>query len=709
MHLLHRIFHTNRPVVRTALLLAFLAALIGMFWVGQFTLKASASGTYTLDLVGTTAWDGWWCQGTSGTCNFTCDASNVGRGCYTTTCLNTYQTAPDGSTGNIWVNDYTCNYNAPGCTPSTACAANTCEGLACSDGCGGQVGGTKNCNAACTASNVCGQSNSGTMQDSVCSASAPALPFNYGWACNSYANSCGQTSSGTTGCDGVTCNAGPPPPDPSYYGAGCTSAPNNCGNKNSGIMDCNNTCNAVPPADDPSCNPLPDVTAGTTTPASASLNQDTYFFSTISNIGTAAASNFKNTFEVWYTDPQTGDRISRYPATPTPISLAAGGNIVVKASFIPRAQDYRIRFCADNDIFYASTVNESDEGNNCGPYTYFTPGPAVLPDLAPSPGNPDVKPNASSVSPGTSQSYVLSTTNSGTGGTGTGFNALLQKSSDCVNGTCTNVTDAKVGTASAMNAGTAQYISLSYAFPQTDANTTQYVRICVDKDSAGAAGAITESNENNNCSGWTAITVTAAQTPTVTSCTPSSSTVAPNQDVTWTVTTSGFNNPPTSYQFAVTTGGVGNPAAQTGSSNAFTTKFSAGSNYTVKVIASNGTEVASGSTCTPVLVSGPASTCGGVLTPVISAQPTRGVVGTSADVTYGVTGYVAGGSCVVSGPDIGGPGIDTLTTSNADSSCNIPSTPVHIPNVTKQSVYSIVCGASTKTTIVNVIPRFDEF
>lgn len=63
---------------------------------------------------------------------------------------------------------------------------------------------------ACTVSNACGQSNTGTVQgDGSCSASAPANPAGYGTACTSAANSCGMTNTGTIQCSGA-CSASAP-------------------------------------------------------------------------------------------------------------------------------------------------------------------------------------------------------------------------------------------------------------------------------------------------------------------------------------------------------------------------------------------------------------------------------------------------------------------------------------------------------------------
>ena len=84
-----------------------------------------------------------------------------------------------------------------------------------------------------------------------------------GDACDSAANNCGATNSGTVQCDG-SCSASAPSDcdlDTSYCsgtvctacvdeeGDDCESAPNECGATNSGTIQCGGSCSAVKPAD----------------------------------------------------------------------------------------------------------------------------------------------------------------------------------------------------------------------------------------------------------------------------------------------------------------------------------------------------------------------------------------------------------------------------------------------------------------------------
>jgi hypothetical protein len=100
---------------------------------------------------------------------------------------------------------------------------------------------------ACTQTNACGQSNTGTSIDGgACSVSAPPNPSGYGDSCNSTPNACGQTGSGTIQCNG-SCSASIPAA-PANLGQACTSNPNACGTTNSGTYQCDGSCSASTPA-----------------------------------------------------------------------------------------------------------------------------------------------------------------------------------------------------------------------------------------------------------------------------------------------------------------------------------------------------------------------------------------------------------------------------------------------------------------------------
>ncbi len=95
-----------------------------------------------------------------------------------------------------------------------------------------------NYGAACTSgANACGQTASGSIQcDGSCSAGVPANPAGYGNACTSAANACGQTNAGTIQCNG-SCSASQPA-NPVGYGNACNGPANSCGTTNSGTFTC---------------------------------------------------------------------------------------------------------------------------------------------------------------------------------------------------------------------------------------------------------------------------------------------------------------------------------------------------------------------------------------------------------------------------------------------------------------------------------------
>ena len=99
----------------------------------------------------------------------------------------------------------------------------------------------------CSAANVCGSSQGTIDCNGICGAIAPALPPNFGRVCLA-TNVCGQSNQGTIGCDG-TCSEKTAPPVISGYGVACQSAPNSCGQKANGIIGCTGVCTAITPSD----------------------------------------------------------------------------------------------------------------------------------------------------------------------------------------------------------------------------------------------------------------------------------------------------------------------------------------------------------------------------------------------------------------------------------------------------------------------------
>src|SRR6185437_6096889 len=93
--------------------------------------------------------------------------------------------------------------------------------------------------------------------------------------------------------------------------------------------------------------------------------------------------------------------------------------------------------------------------------------------------------------------------------TGAGFTDRFQWATDSLG---TGATNMGTYSSAALAAGANNTASVSYTFASAG---TFYARACADQNSSGT-GSITESNEANNCSAWTAVTVSAPLQPDLT-------------------------------------------------------------------------------------------------------------------------------------------------------------------------------------------------
>ncbi len=237
-----------------------------------------------------------------------------------------------------------------------------------------------------------------------------------------------------------------------------------------------------------------------------------------------------------------------------------------------------------------------------------------------------------------------------------------------------------------------------YTFPPGDAGSTLYLRGCADKSSAAdAVGIVAESNENNNCGSWTAVSVTGAAAAAVTSCVPSSASVPANTPVTWSITTSGFSPAPNTYSWSAPGG-----TPSSGSSASFTTQYAAGGTYSPSITASNGTQSAGPQSCTSVTVTGGACTEAGPV--VVTAAPNRVQAGVPTPVTFTSSASNSNGPCTLSGPGI-------ISQAYSPTACTLASknyTPTL--TLTQQSTYTLSCqGGQTGKVIVNIVPKVREF
>ena len=186
---------------------------------------------------------------------------------------------------------------------------------------------------------------------------------------------------------------------------------------------------------------------------------------------------------------------------PTIASLAPTASAVVTSGSwtnIP-AGTHRVILCADQPPTPNGVIAEPNETNNCSAAGtgLINVVASVQPDLtaaAPTPATATV---------GTPATFTSTISNNGTGGTGASFSNFFQVATAAAGGgTITDLAATTMTTLAASANNTAS--SPAYTFPSSG---TYSVRACADKSSSGNLGTITESNEGNNCSGWTDVTV----------------------------------------------------------------------------------------------------------------------------------------------------------------------------------------------------------
>lgn len=120
----------------------------------------------------------------------------------------------------------------------------------------------------------------------------------------------------------------------------------------------------------------------------------------------------------------------------------------------------------------------------------------------------------SSATAGTPLTLSATITNSGTGSTGASFSNFFQVASAANGGgTITDLISASMATLAAGANSTASYANYSFG-----SAGTYSVRACADKSDRNSAGVITESNESDNCGGWTTVSVGSGSGVPATSC-----------------------------------------------------------------------------------------------------------------------------------------------------------------------------------------------
>jgi hypothetical protein len=112
----------------------------------------------------------------------------------------------------------------------------------------------------------------------------------------------------------------------------------------------------------------PDLTASAPSPSTATAGTAQTFTATISNIGSASTgASFNNFFQV-ASAANGGGTITSKTATSMGALAAGGTNTTSVSHTFASAGTYSVRACADN----TGLIPESDEGNNCSPWTNVT-------------------------------------------------------------------------------------------------------------------------------------------------------------------------------------------------------------------------------------------------------------------------------------------------------------------------------------------------
>lgn len=413
-----------------------------------------------------------------------------------------------------------------------------------------------------------------------------------------------------------------------------------------------------------------DLTAGAITPTSATTGTATTLSSTISNTGTASsATSFTNAFYLATGAGGTGTVTLIGTGASSALSAGASSATTRSHTFSSPGTWY-VRACADNNGSWVGSITESNEGNNCGAWTTIVVSASDL--------------TAGSITPTSAtanQAVTLSSSisNGGSVSTGTGFSVLFQRATSSGGANSTDI--GTYSRTTALTGGQSFSATRSYSFPSSG---TWYVRACADKSTASDTGLISESDENNNCGAWTAISVSAPASPSV-SCTasPTSLGSAPGQ-VTYTATVANGSG---SYTYTWTPSAV-STTCNPNSGNQKTCTLHTDGTHAMSVVA-NGTGNPSAN-CSPNVYVAPACAVSSVS---IEATPDRVNQNETTDITW-ESSFTGSCTCNVSGPGLASS--DPVGTQND-------------VQITDQSTFSISCNGVTDTAIVNLIPLIDEF
>jgi len=260
---------------------------------------------------------------------------------------------------------------------------------------------------------------------------------------------------------------------------------------------------------------FPDLVAATPPQTAATVGVAQTFTSVITNQGNASTgASFTNLFQTSTSSDGTAN-LNSYPVSGmAALSSTSGSNTATTSKSITfsSAGTYYIRACADKSSAADANgvIPESDENNNCSngtPWSAVVVGLSNKADLtAGAPYLPSAPPSVAIVN--TAVTFTSSITNGGTASTVSSFNNLFNvATADGGGGNVSVLSDNSRPTLAAGISG--NVTSSSYTFTTPGIYSVQ---TCADQDSSGR-GTISESNEANNCSTWTTVTVLGAQQP----------------------------------------------------------------------------------------------------------------------------------------------------------------------------------------------------
>ena len=242
---------------------------------------------------------------------------------------------------------------------------------------------------------------------------------------------------------------------------------------------------------------LVDLTADAPTQSLASVSTPIQFDTNIHNTGSGSTgTGFDNSWNISTTASTSG--LVKTISTNYPSSLAAGGQTYISyyatspSYTFTTTGTYYVQACADS----SSTIAETDETNNCSSWTAINVSSSALSELS---ADAPTQTLASILTP---IEFDTNIHNTGTGSTGTSFNnswniSTTTSTSGLVKTISTNYPSSL---ASSNQTGISYYTtSPAYKFPSTG---TYYVQACADSSSK-----VAETDETNNCSGWTTVSV----------------------------------------------------------------------------------------------------------------------------------------------------------------------------------------------------------